>query len=137
MPPQQTIRIHQASPGYWYLLAGAATYPVVVGAVHVPGHAEVPNFHQQVLPHQAVPGGQVTVHKVLGRQVDHACCNLLCDMQHLRLRQLAGRVALCHQHRIRPMCPVREHKGWNLSWKTGRTLSFHSVAGAGGHSRLR
>lgn len=98
------------SPGKRQLLAGAATHPIVVGAVHVPGHAEVPNFHQQVLPHQAVPGGQVTVYKVLGRQVDHAGCNLLSDVKHLRLRQLSGRVALCHQHRVRPVCPVGEYK---------------------------
>lgn len=96
------------------LLAGAATHPVVVGAVYIPGHPEVPNFHQQVLSYQAVPGGQVTVHEVLGCQVDHACCDLLSDVQHLRLRQLGGRVTLCHQHCIRPMCPVGEHKGLEL-----------------------
>lgn len=31
------------------------TYPVVVCAVDVPGHAKVPNLYQQVLTHQTVP----------------------------------------------------------------------------------
>lgn len=105
------IGMQGASPTYDGLLAGTATHPIVVGAVHIPRHPEVPNFHQQVLSHQAVPGGQVTVHKVLGRQVDHACCDLLSDVQHLRLRQLSGRVTFCHQHRIWPVCPAGEHKG--------------------------
>lgn len=62
---------------------GAVTHPVVVSAVHVPGHAKVPDFHQEVLADQAVPGGQVSVHEVLRRQVDHARCDLLGDVQHL------------------------------------------------------
>lgn len=31
------------------------TYPIIVSAVDVSGHAEVTNLYQQVLPHQAVP----------------------------------------------------------------------------------
>ena len=63
--------------GPWGPPVGVATHPVVVSAVHVPGHAKVPDFHQEVLADQAVPGGQVSVHEVLGRQVDHARCDLL------------------------------------------------------------
>lgn len=51
------------------------------------------------------------MHKVLGRQVDHTCCDLLSDVQHLRLRQLCGRVTLCHQHCVGPVCPAGKHKG--------------------------
>lgn len=44
------------------------TYPVVVSAVNVPGHAKVSDLHQQVLPHQAVPVGR---HR---RGTDEAVC---------------------------------------------------------------
>lgn len=87
---------------------GAATHPVVVGAVHVPGHPEVPDFHQEVLANQAVAGGQISVHKVLGRQVDHSCCYLLGNVQHLGLGELRRRVAFGHQHSIRPMGPAED-----------------------------
>lgn len=50
----------------------AEAYPVVVTAVDVPGHAEVSNLHQQAVAHQAVAGSQISVHKVLGGQVNHA-----------------------------------------------------------------
>lgn len=96
---------------------GAATHPIVVSAVHVPGHAKVPDFHQEVLADQAVPGGQVSVHEVLGRQVDHARCDLLGDVQHLRLRQLRQRVAFGHQHGVRSVCPAEATEG-----VAGRTL---------------
>ena len=95
----------------WGLFFGTATHPVVVSAVHVPGHAEVPDLHQEVLAHQAVPGGQVSVHEVLGRQVDHARSNLLGDVQHLRLRQLRRRVALGHQHGVRSVRPGENTEG--------------------------
>lgn len=85
---------------------GAATHPVVVSAVHVPGHPEIPDFHQEVLADQAVAGGQISVHEVLGRQVDHARGYLLGDVQHLGLCQLRRRVAFGHQHGIRPVGPV-------------------------------
>lgn len=88
-----------------------AAYPVVVGAVHVPGHPEVPNLHQEVLAHQAVAGGQVPVHEVLGGQVDHARGDLLRDVQHLRLRQLGRRVAFGHQHGVRSVCPGEDAEG--------------------------
>ena len=90
---------------------GTATHPVVVSAVHVPGHPEVPDFHQEVLTDQAVPSGQISVHKVLGRQVDHARCYLLGDVQHLGLRQLCRWVAFGHQHSVRPVGPVEEMEG--------------------------
>lgn len=85
---------------------GAATHPVVVSAVHVPGHPEIPDFHQEVLADQAVAGGQISVHEVLGRQVDHARGYLLGDVQHLGLCQLRRWVAFGHQHGIRPVGPV-------------------------------
>lgn len=90
---------------------GAATHPIVVSAVHIPGHAKVPDFHQEVLPDQAVPGGQVSVHEVLGRQVDHARCDLLGNVQHLRLRQLRRRVAFSHQHGVRSVRPAEDTEG--------------------------
>lgn len=46
--------------GGWSKEVDTYTYPVVVSAVNVPGHAKVSNLHQQVLPHQAVPVGQHT-----------------------------------------------------------------------------
>lgn len=59
------------------------------------------------------PGCQVTVHKVLRRQVDHARRDLLGDVQHLRLGQLhrSGGLALGHQDRIRAVSPAREESG--------------------------
>jgi len=87
---------------------GAATHPVVVSAVHVPGHPKVPDFHQEVLTNQAVAGGQISVHEVLGRQVDHARGYLLGDVQHLGLGQLCWWIAFGHQHGVRPMGPVED-----------------------------
>lgn len=86
---------------------GTVTHPVVVSAVYIPGHTKVPNFHQEVLTNQAITGGQVSVHKVLGCQVDHACSNLLSNVQHLRLGQLCWRVTLSHKYSIRSMCPEK------------------------------
>lgn len=37
------------------------TYPVVVSAVNVSGHAKVSDLYQQVLAHQAIPVGAATV----------------------------------------------------------------------------
>lgn len=56
------------------------------------------------------PRGQVSVHKVLRRQVHHARRDLLGNVQHLGLRQLhrPGGLALCHQHGVGTMSPVRE-----------------------------
>ena len=84
------------------------SYSVVVRAVHISGHAEVSDLDQQVLPHQTVPGGQVPVDKVLGGQVDHAGCDLLGDVQHLRLGQLHldAVLAVGHQDRVRAMRPA-------------------------------
>lgn len=36
------------------------TYPVVVSAVNVSGHAKVSDLYQQVLAHQAIPVGAAT-----------------------------------------------------------------------------
>lgn len=88
---------------------GRPPYPVVVGAVDVPGHAEVSDLHQQVGPHQAVPGGQVPVYEVLGGQVDHARGDLAGDVQHLGEPQLAFRLAwlpVYKDHGIWPMGPA-------------------------------
>lgn len=67
----------------------ADAYPVVVTAVDVPGHAEVSNLHQQAVAHQAVAGSQISVHKVLGGQVNHAWGNLGGNVQHLGKAQLS------------------------------------------------
>lgn len=50
---------------------------VVVGCIDVPWQAKVRNLHHQVLTYEAVPCGQVPVHKFSLRQVRHACCHLL------------------------------------------------------------
>lgn len=52
--------------GPWMLRRGRPPYPVVIGAVDISGHAEVSDLHQQVGSNQAVPGGEVPVHEVLG-----------------------------------------------------------------------
>lgn len=65
------------------------SHPVIICAVNVSGHAEVSNFDKKSIPHQAVPGRQITVNKVLRGQVDHACCNLTGYMKHLGQTQLA------------------------------------------------
>lgn len=63
------------------------SYPIVVSAVDVSWHSEVSNFHEQPVAHQAVACRQVTVHKVLRRQVDHPWCDLSGYVQHLRQTQ--------------------------------------------------
>lgn len=40
------------------------TYPVVVSAVDVSGHAKISDLYQQVLTHQAVPVEDRTQHKL-------------------------------------------------------------------------
>lgn len=42
------------------------SYPVVVAAVDVSGHAEISNLDQQAIAHQAIAGCQISVDKVLG-----------------------------------------------------------------------
>lgn len=89
--------------------SGEAPYPVVVGAVDVSGHAEVSDLHQQVGSNQAVPGGQVAMHKVLGGEVHHAGGDLAGDVEHLGEPQLAFRLAwlpIHKDHRIWPVGPV-------------------------------
>lgn len=63
------------------------TYPIVVSAVDVSWHSEVSDFHEQPVAHQAVACRQVTVHKVLRRQVDHPWGDLSGYVQHLRQTQ--------------------------------------------------
>lgn len=94
----------------WVLQLEKPPYPVVIGAVDVSGHAEVSDLHQQIGSDQAVPGGQVPVHKVLGSQVHHARGNLAGDVEHLGESQLAFRLArlpIHEDHSIWPMGPVR------------------------------
>ena len=80
------------------------SYPVVVAAVDVPGHAEVSDLHQQAVAHQAVACCQVSVHKVLRPQVHHARGDLRGDVQHLRQTQLPvglQRLAVHQDHGVR------------------------------------
>lgn len=72
-------------------------HPVVICAVHISGHAEVSDLHEQVLPHQAVACGQISVNEMLRSQIHHAGCDLLSNVQHLRLSQL-------HQQTLLPVC---------------------------------
>ena len=93
----------------WMLHWGRPPYPVVIGAVDVSGHAKVSDLHQQVGSNQAVPGGEVPVHEVLGGQVHHARGDLTGDVEHLGEPQLAFRLAwlpIHKDHRIWPMGPV-------------------------------
>ena len=93
----------------WMLHRGRPPYPVVIGAVDISGHAEVSNLHQQVGSNQAVPGGEVPVHEVLGGQVHHAGGDLTGDVEHLGEPQLAFRLArlpIHKDHCIWPMGPV-------------------------------
>lgn len=79
------------------------SYPVVVAAVDIPGHAEVSNLDQQAVAHQAVAGCQISVDKVLWGQVDHAWGNLAGDVQHLGKAQLSvglQRLAIYQDHGI-------------------------------------
>lgn len=84
------------------------TDSVVVCAVHVPGHAKVSDLDQQVFPDQAVPGGQVSVDKVLRGQVNHASSNLLGNVQHLGLCELHQDAVLtvCHEYCVGTVGPA-------------------------------
>ncbi len=82
------------------------TYSIVIWVVDVSGHPKVSNFHEQAVTHEAVAGGQVTVHKMLGGQVDHACRYLCSDMKHLRETKFPvrlHRLAIHEDHGVRTM----------------------------------
>lgn len=101
------------------------THPVVVHAVDVPGHSEVSNLHQEAISHQAVACGQVTVHKVLWRQIHHTSCNLCSNMQHLRETKFAvalHRMAIHQDGGVWTMSPGEQRN------KTGpERFSFYLV----------
>lgn len=59
-----------------YYVLEKCSYPVIICAVNVSGHAEVSYFHKKAVSYKAVPGGKISVYKVLGCQVDHPSCNL-------------------------------------------------------------
>lgn len=106
---QRQRHVSKVLAGPWMLHLEKPPYPVVVGAVDVSGHAEVSDLHQQVGSNQAVPGGQVAMHKVLGGQVHHAGGDLTGNVEHLGEPQLAFRLAwlpIHKDHRIWPMGPV-------------------------------
>lgn len=73
---------------FWLNMNLVITHPVIICAVNVSGHAEVPYFYEKSISHQAVPGCQITVNKMLRGQVDHACCNLAGYVKHLGQTQL-------------------------------------------------
>ena len=50
--------------------------PVVIGGIHISGHAKVSYLHHQPSANQTVPGGQVSVDEVLGRYVHHSFSHL-------------------------------------------------------------
>lgn len=66
-------------------------YPVVISAVNVSWHPEIPDLHHQPFSNQTVPGGQISVDKMKGSEVHHARGNLSCDVEHLRKGQLTHR----------------------------------------------
>jgi len=103
-------------------LAGreGAAHPVIIGAVDVPGHAEVPDLHHQLVTHQAVAGGQVAVDEVEGGEVDHARCDLRGDLQHVAQRQLPAP----------PLLPLLQHLGVGAVGPAGA----EGLLGAGGHT---
>lgn len=106
---------------YTTCMVAISTHPVVVSAVDVSGHAEVSDLHQQPVPHQAVACRQVSVHKVLRRQVHHARCDLSGDVQHLGQTQLPvrlQRLAVDQDHGVRAVSSVRKpNKIQNISGK--------------------
>lgn len=87
------------------------THPVVVSAVDVSRHSEVSDLDQKPVPHQAVACCQVSVHKVLRRQVHHACCDLSGYVQHLGQTQLPVRLqwlSINQDHRVGTVSSVRK-----------------------------
>lgn len=91
------------------------SYPVVVTAVDVPGHAEVSDLDQKAVAHQAVAGCQISVNKVLGGQVHHAWGNLGCDVQHLGKAQFAVGLQWLAVH--------QDHGVWTVCSETDRRKS--------------
>lgn len=62
MPPSLSLTLRSFMPmqGWWRKSRkdmDTYTYPVVVSAVNVSGHAKVSDLNQQVFAHQAVPVG--------------------------------------------------------------------------------
>lgn len=89
------------------------THPIVIWTVNISGHPEVSDLHQQPVPHEAVAGGQVTVHKMLRRQVDHPCRYLRADVKHLREAELSvrlNRLTVHQDHGVGTVSSEMEHK---------------------------
>ena len=82
---------------------------IIICAVYVPRHAEIAYFDDHALGDQTVPGGQVPVHEMLGRQVVHAHGYVVADLQQLRERQqLPSLGHATHQARVRAVRPEIE-----------------------------
>jgi hypothetical protein len=45
---------------------------VIIPSVEIPAHAKVGDFDGEIFPNQAVPGGQVPMHKVQRGEITHA-----------------------------------------------------------------
>lgn len=100
--------------------AAFLTHPVVVSAVDVSRHSEVSDLNQKPVPHQAVASCQVSVHKVLRRQVHHACCDLSGYVQHLGQTQLPvrlQRLSVNQDHRVGTVSSVRKKNNRKEIWE--------------------
>lgn len=86
------------------------SYPVIICAVNVSGHSEVSYFNQETIPHQTVSCCQVTVHKVLGCQVDHSCSDLTRYVKHLGKTQLPVALQSLSIHQNRGVWPMGSEK---------------------------
>lgn len=97
-------------------------YPVVVGAVDIAGHAEVPDLHHQAVAvaDQAVAGGQVPVDKVQGGQVHHPGGHLRGDLQHLAEGQLPAGLAAPMALQDLGIWPVGPAGREGLAWVSTR-----------------
>lgn len=74
--PKRATHAHthqqDALPGHpAYRQHGSALDSVVVAAVQVPAHAEVGDLDGELSVQEAVPRGQISMHKVQRRQVLH------------------------------------------------------------------
>lgn len=106
---------------------GRQTYPVVICAVDVSGHAKVSYLHQEAVPHQTVPGGQVAVDKVLGGQVDHAGSDLTGYVQHLGQTQLPVGLQRLSVHQDHGVRPVGSEEGETCRVKTNKIVNIQML----------
>lgn len=61
-------------------------YPVIIARINVPRHSEVRNLDYESIADKTVSCCEISVHKMLRRQIHHAVRDLRCNINEIRLK---------------------------------------------------